>query len=177
MERPRWRPLRIRNVKGTRTSGIEKLVGEIYRPLEVQLKIEDASSISALPEKTEIDEVRIPSRANKLKDEMQIKGEGILEQEIISSNKIPTIQSRIRIAKKKIDVEKLTKVRDDQIRGLILESVRKASSDRVIFEELSPSVLRSPISPSGVTITTKSARKIREKVLNNQLITESDIEW
>ena len=90
---------------------------------------------------------------------------------------INRLEKQAEVLPSSIEAEIVEQAQDRKVE-LIIESInREAQRDISLFEDLSPSQLKSPISPSGVTITTASASIVKEKILAGKTILPDDINF
>ena len=152
----------------------EKSIGEVQPEVTKNFnkQIEEAVTVTLIEE--------IPLVEKNVRDESEIKS--LIDERAIglitSAETVAQIITRVRIRNRIEDTEVFDEIVETTKKELILEHINEEiARDITLFEDLSPSKLKSPISPSGVTITTSSARTIKEKVLKGQTITEDDIQF
>ncbi len=151
----------------------EKSIGEVQPEVTKNFnkQIEEAVTVTLIEE--------IPLVEKNVRDESEIKS--LIDERAIglitSAETVDQIITRARIRIRVEDTSVFDEIVETTKKELILEHINEEIARDITLFELPPSKLKSPISPSGVTITTSSARTIKEKVLKGQTITENDIQF
>tara|TARA_Y100000310_G_scaffold258198_1_gene266529 strand:+ start:5029 stop:5562 length:534 start_codon:yes stop_codon:yes gene_type:complete len=93
-----------------------------------------------------------------------------------SVDRLNRVNKRIRDLEPRLQDDVIEKTNDKKIQ-LIIDSINENVQRDISLFDLPPSKLKSPISPSGVTITTASASIVKDKILAGETILPEDINF